>query len=66
MDEPGPSSQASPFTRSSTLPLEKELCFFCQEEADEQLFKVCTQNAGELSSQISCRYVSKPIISNET
>ena len=47
MDEPGPSSQASPFTRSSTLPLEKELCFFCQEDADEQLFKVCTQNAGE-------------------
>ena len=35
------------FTRSCTVPLDKDLCFFCQEDTDEQLFKVCTQNAGE-------------------
>jgi len=47
MDEPSPSGQSSPFTRSCTVPLDKDLCFFCQEDTDEQLFKVCTQNAGE-------------------
>ena len=49
MDEPGPSTygQSAPFTRSSTVPLEKGLCFFCQEDNVEQLFKLCTENAGK-------------------
>jgi hypothetical protein len=29
------------------VPLNKDLCFFCQEDTDEQVFKVCTKNAGE-------------------
>lgn len=46
MDDPGPSDQSVQFTRSNTTPLEKNLCFFCQEDTKEKLYKVCTQNAG--------------------
>ena len=30
MDEPSPSGQSSPFTRSCTVLLDKDICFFCQ------------------------------------
>lgn len=33
------------FTRSSTRPLDKDLCFFCQERGNEKLFTVRTANA---------------------
>lgn len=38
---------AVPFTRSSTQPLIKNLCFFCQEDSDKQLINVRTENAGQ-------------------
>ena len=38
---------AGPFTRSSTQPLNKNLCFFCQEDSDRQLFHVRTANADQ-------------------
>ena len=47
IDEPGPSRESPPFTRSFTEPLNKDICFFCQEDTEEKLFKVCTQNAGQ-------------------
>lgn len=47
IDEPSTSSE-SPFTRSSTLPLNKNLCFFCQmDDSQEELSKVSTKNAGD-------------------
>ena len=45
---------AGPFTRSSTQPLNKNLCFFCQEDSDRQLFHVRTANAGQ--SLLKTRY----------
>ena len=47
IDEPGPSARSLPFTRSCTQPLNTDKCFFCQEDAEERLFKVCTENAGQ-------------------
>ena len=49
MDEPGPSTSGSPapFTRSSTAPLDKDRCFFCQKGDDQHLLKVRTENAGK-------------------
>ena len=40
-------NQSTPFTRSCTVPLNSNICFFCQEKGNEQLFKVCTENAGQ-------------------
>ncbi|KAL8597167.1 hypothetical protein ACOMHN_050503 [Nucella lapillus] len=47
--EPGCSTSDSspPFTRSRTTPLDKQLCFFCQADNGEQLFKVRSENAGK-------------------
>jgi len=49
MDESGPSTfgSSTPFTRSRTIPLDKERCFFCQKDEDEQLYQVRTVNAGK-------------------
>lgn len=42
------STSTSVFTRSSTIPLCKELCFFCQtDDHNQQLFKLRTHNAGK-------------------
>ena len=41
------SNQSAPFTRSSAVPLEKDLCFFCQEDRIKKLVRVCTDNAGK-------------------
>ena len=41
------SGPAGKFTRSSTQPLNKNLCFFCQEDSDRQLFNVRTANGGQ-------------------
>lgn len=46
-DEAGFSGNSAPFLRSSTTPLNKDYCFFCQENTDEQVFKVCSDNAGK-------------------
>ncbi len=47
IDEPSTSSE-SPFTRSSTSPLNSSLCFFCQADvSQEQLIKISTNSAGE-------------------
>ena len=48
IDELGPSVSGSslPFTRSSTVPLDTDRCFFCQKVDDQQMFKVTTANAG--------------------
>ena len=34
-----------PFTRSGTVPLDKDRCFFCQLNNDEKLYAVRTENA---------------------
>ena len=49
MDESGPSASGSstPFTRSRTSSLDKERCFFCQKDDDEQLYQVRTVNTGK-------------------
>lgn len=49
MEESGPSASVSstPFTRSHTSPLDKDQCFFCQKDDDEQLYQVRTENAGK-------------------
>uniref|UniRef100_UPI00358E794E uncharacterized protein n=1 Tax=Myxine glutinosa TaxID=7769 RepID=UPI00358E794E len=52
MDESGPPTSGSslcslPFTRSCTVPLDKDQCFFCQTDDDQQLFTVRTENAGK-------------------
>ena len=39
------SSSAAPYTRSSTRPLNKDMCFFCQTDNDQKLFTVRTRNA---------------------
>lgn len=39
--------QIIPFTRSSTVPLDKNLCFFCQEDTEEEIIRLCTENAGK-------------------
>jgi len=36
-----------PFTRSRTNPLDKKVCFFCQQENNQQLYTVRTENAGK-------------------
>ena len=36
IDEPGPSVQSLPFTRSGTQPLNTATCFFCPEDMEEQ------------------------------
>ena len=41
---PGPSI---PFTRSATVPLKKQYCFFCQLDDSQQLFAVRTEDAGK-------------------
>lgn len=41
------SNQSAPFTRSFAVPLEKDLCFFCQEDGIKKLVRVCTDNAGK-------------------
>ena len=59
MDESGPSTSGSstPFTRSSTSPLDKERCFFCQKDDDEQLYQLRTVNAGKsLKETAQCDY----------
>ena len=40
-----------PFTRSSTHPLYKNLCFFCQKDTRLQLFNVTMENAGHALRQ---------------
>lgn len=45
--EDGESSRSVPFTRSYTVPLNRDRCFFCQEDTGENAFNVCTENAGE-------------------
>lgn len=42
-----PSERPAKFTRSKTAPLEKDLCFFCQEDTGEQIFRVCTSETGK-------------------
>lgn len=44
--DPSPCASSIPFTRSSTRPLDKDLCFFCQEDDMQKLFNVRTENAG--------------------
>lgn len=48
MEESGPSTSvsSSPFTRSRTCPLDKEICFFCQKHDDAKLYNLRTVNAG--------------------
>ena len=46
MAEPGP-PKFPRFTPSCTMPFNKNLCFFCQEDNDEKLIKLCTEIAGE-------------------
>ena len=42
---------AAPYTRSSTRPLNKDMCFFCQTDNDQKLFPVRTGNAGQSLKQ---------------
>ena len=42
---------AAPYTRSSTRPLNKDMCFFCQTDNDQKLFTVRTGNAGQSLKQ---------------
>ena len=42
---------AAPYTRSSTRPLNKKMCFFCQTDNDQKLFSVRTGNAGQSLKQ---------------
>ena len=42
---------AAPYTRSSTRPLIKDMCFFCQTDNDQKLFTVRTGNAGQSLKQ---------------
>ena len=42
---------AVPYTRSSTRPLNKDMCFFCQTDNDQKLFTVRTGNAGQSLKQ---------------
>ena len=42
---------AAPYTRSSTRPLNKDMCFFCQTDNDQKLFSVRTGNAGQSPKQ---------------
>ena len=42
---------AAPYTLSSTRPLNKDMCFFCQTENDQKLFTVRTGNAGQSLKQ---------------
>ncbi|XP_069603021.1 uncharacterized protein [Ranitomeya imitator] len=53
MDESGSltSDSSSPFTRSHTWPLDKEKCFFCQNDENEKLYNVRTVNAGKSLKQ---------------
>lgn len=45
-DEASASVSSAPFTRSSTVPLDKDKCFFCQKEDGHNLLTVRTENAG--------------------
>ena len=42
---------AAPYTRSSTRPLNKDMCFFCQTDNDQKLFTVRAGNAGKSLKQ---------------
>ena len=42
---------AAQYTRSSTRPLNKDMCFFCQTDNDQKLFTVRTGNAGQSLKQ---------------
>ena len=42
---------AAPYTRSSTRPLNKDMCFFCQTDNGQKLFSVRTMNAGQSLKQ---------------
>ena len=42
---------AAPYTRSSTRPLNTDMCFFCQTDNGQKLFTVRTGNAGQSLSQ---------------
>ena len=42
---------AARYTRSSTRPLNKDMCFFCQTDNDQKLFSVRTGNAGQSLKQ---------------
>ena len=41
------SSSTSPFTRSATVPFDKDHCFFCQEDNEERLYTLRTENSGK-------------------
>ena len=49
------SDSSPPYTRSRTTPLDKQLCFFCQADNDEQLFKVRSENAGKTLKNAVCK-----------
>ena len=42
---------AAPYTRLSTRPLNKDMCFFCQTDNDQKLFTVRTGNAAQSLKQ---------------
>ena len=46
-EEPSQSEQPTRYTRSHTAPLEKDLCFFCQEDTGETTFRVSSSKAGK-------------------
>ena len=45
------SGSAASYTRPSTRPLNKDMCFFCQTDNDQTLFTVRTGNAGQSLKQ---------------
>ena len=42
---------AAPYTRSSTRPLNKDMCFFCHTDNEQKLFSIRTGNAGQSLKQ---------------
>lgn len=52
--EEAPTEDSTPFTRSATAPLDRDLCFFCQTNDDRPMYSVRSANSGKSLRDASC------------